>query len=99
GCLSRLGRESGGLLGSFGLDKAQAFAEIQRRTQRGVLLITLSALIVLGLTLLGARQFIRRPLGLLVDAANEWRLGNYGRRVVLPDKSEIAEGADSFNST
>jgi signal transduction histidine kinase/HAMP domain-containing protein len=95
---STLGPDSGGLLVSFGLDKAQAFAEIQRRTQRGVLLITLSALIVLGLTLLGARQFIRRPLGLLVDAANEWRLGNYARRVVLRDKSEIAEVAASFNS-
>jgi signal transduction histidine kinase len=94
---SALGPDSGGLLVNFGLDKARAFAAIQRRTERDILLIALSALIVLGLTLLGARQFIRRPLGLLVDAANEWRLGNYARRVVLRDKSEIAEVADSFN--
>src|SRR5262249_7961638 len=42
---STLGPDSGGLLVSFGLDKARAFSQIQDRTQRGVMLITLSALI------------------------------------------------------
>jgi len=95
---SALGPDSGGLLVSFGIDKAQAFAEIQRRTQRDFLLISLGGLIVLALTLLGARQFIHRPLGLLVDAANQWRLGNYARRVDLRDKSEIAKVGDAFNT-
>ena len=68
--------DSGGLLVTFGLDKAQAFGEIQRRTQFGVLLIALSTSLVLVLTGVGARRFIHRPLGQLVDAANQWRLGD-----------------------
>ena len=95
---SALGPDSGGLRVSFGLDKTRAFAEIQRRTRHDVLLITLSAVIVLVLTLLGARQFIDRPLGLLVDAANQWRLGDYARRVNIRDRSEIAGVADAFNT-
>jgi len=95
---SALGPESGGLLVSFGLDKAKAFAEIESRTWHDILIITLSALIVLVLTLLGARQFIHRPLGLLVDAANQWRLGDYGRRVSIQDRSEIARVGDAFNT-
>ena len=92
-----LGPESGGLRVSFGLDKSRAFAEIQRRTRHDILLITLSAVIVLVLTLVGARRFIHRPLGLLVDAANQWRLGDYARRVNIHDRSEIAGVAAAFN--
>jgi PAS domain S-box-containing protein len=95
---SALRDDSGGLLVSFGLDKVQAFAEIQRRTQRGIFLIVLSAALVLVLTSLGARRFIHRPLGQLVDAANLWRLGEYARRVDIREKSEIAQVADAFNS-
>jgi PAS domain S-box-containing protein len=95
---SALRAVSGGLVVSFGLDKAQAFTEIQHRTQRGILLIALSTSLVLILTWLGARRFIHRPLGQLVDAANQWRLGEYARRVDIRDKSEIARVADAFNS-
>lgn len=93
-----LGPESGGLRVSFGLDKTEAFAEIQRRTQHDILLIISSAMTVFVLTLLGARQFIQRPLGLLVDVANQWRLGHYAYRVNIRAKSEIAEVADAFNA-
>jgi signal transduction histidine kinase len=90
--------EAGGILVSFGLDKARAFADIQRRTQRDVLLIVLSTSLVLVLTWLGARRFIHRPLGHLVEAANQWRLGDYGRRVHISERqSEIARVADAFN--
>jgi PAS domain S-box-containing protein len=95
---SALGPEYGGLVVSFGLDKAQAFAEVQERTRRGVFLIALSTALVLLLTWLGAKRFIDRPLGQLVDAANEWRLGQYSRRVDIRDKSEIARVAGAFNS-
>jgi signal transduction histidine kinase len=91
--------DSGGLLVTFGLDKAQAFGEIQRGTQRGILLIALSASLALVLTWLGARRFINGPVAQLVDAANQWRLGDYSRRVHIRDKcSEITRVADAFNS-
>jgi signal transduction histidine kinase/CheY-like chemotaxis protein len=90
---------SGGLLINVGLDKTQAFAEIESRTQRGILLIILSTCLVLVLTWLGARRFIDRPLGHLVEAANQWRLGDYARRVNIRDKrSEIARVGDAFNT-
>src|SRR4030081_1461178 len=95
---SALGADSGGLVISFGLNKAQAFTEIQNRTQRGILLIVLSTSLVLVLTWLGARRFIHRPLSQLVAAANQWRLGEFARRVDIRDKSEIARVADAFNS-
>jgi signal transduction histidine kinase/CheY-like chemotaxis protein/HAMP domain-containing protein len=91
--------ESGGLFVTYGLDKAQAFGEIQRRTRLGVFLIVLSTSLVLVLTWFGARRFIHRPLGQLVDAANQWRLGDFARRVEIKDKcSEIAGVAGAFNA-
>ena len=91
--------DSGSLLVAFGFNKAQAFAEIQRRTRRGILLIILSTSLVLILTWLGARRFIHRPLGQLVNAANQWRLGDYARRVDIREKqSEIARVGDAFNT-
>jgi PAS domain-containing protein len=91
--------ESGGLFVTYGLDKAQAFGEIHRRTRRGVLLIILSTSLVLVLTWFGARRFIHHPLGQLVDAANQWRLGDFARRVHVQDKcSEIAGAAGAFNA-
>ncbi|MDB5405217.1 MAG: hypothetical protein JWL84_129, partial [Rhodospirillales bacterium] len=96
---SALGDDSGGLLASFGINKAEAFAEIQHRTQRGILLIILSTSLVLILTWLGARRFIHRPLGELVEAANQWRLGDYTRRVNIDGmQSEIARVGDAFNT-
>jgi PAS domain S-box-containing protein len=95
---STLDPDSGGLLVAYSVDKAQAFAEIQDRTRRDVFLIVLSTLLVLLLTYLGARRFIRRPLGELVCAANQWRLGEYSRRLEIRGKSEIARVADAFNT-
>ncbi|WP_024506309.1 ATP-binding protein [Bradyrhizobium sp. ARR65] len=91
--------ESGGLLVSVALDKAQAFASIHRRTRRGILLIALSTSLALMLTWLGARRFIRHPLQLLANAADRWRLGDYTPRVQIQDnRSEIAAVAHAFNS-
>ena len=95
---SALQDDSGGLLVSFGLDKARAFNEIQRGTQRGILQIILSTALVLILTSLGARRFIHRPLGQLVEAANQWRFGEFDRRVDIRGTSEIARVADAFNT-
>jgi signal transduction histidine kinase/HAMP domain-containing protein len=95
---STLDADSGGLFVGYSVDKAQAFAGIRDHTRRDMLLIALSASLVLILTWLGARQFIHRPLGQLVDAANQWRLGEYSRRLEIRDKSEIARVADAFNA-
>jgi PAS domain-containing protein len=88
----------GELVVDFGFDKALAFSEIQRQTLRDIFLIVLSTALVLILTSLGARQFIHRPLGQLVDAANQWRLGDFARRVDISGTSEIAHVADAFNT-
>ena len=95
---SALATESGGLVVSFGLDKARAFAQIQERTRRDVFFMALSTSLVLLVTWLGAKRFIDRPLSQLVDAANRLRLGEYSRRVDTSDKSEIARVASAFNS-
>jgi signal transduction histidine kinase/HAMP domain-containing protein len=96
---SALRTDAGGLLVTIGVDKAQAFRAIQSRTRLGILLIVLSTSVVLALTWFGARRFIQHPLRQLVDAANRWRLGDYARRVSIPDKrSEIAWVADAFNT-
>jgi signal transduction histidine kinase len=96
---SALNVDAGGLLVTIGLDKSEAFGQIQRRTRVGILLIVLSTSIVLLLTWLGARRFIQHPLKQLVEAANQWRLGDYTRRVDIRDKrSEIAGVGVAFNS-
>jgi signal transduction histidine kinase len=95
---SALRADSGALVVSFGLNKAQAFAEVQNHTQRDILLIALSTSLVLVLTSLGARLFIHRPLAQLVDAANQWRLGEFGRRVDIRGNFELARVADAFNT-
>ncbi len=95
---SALDKDSGGLVVSFGLDKTRAFAEMQSRTRLGIFWIIVSTSLVLVLTWLGARRFIHRPLGHLVDAANQWRLGDYTRRVNSRERCEIGRVADAFNT-
>ena len=88
----------GDLLVSYGLDRAKAFTEIERRTQRDVLFIVMGALITLILTAWGAQQFIQRPFAQLVDAANRWRIGEFGQRVDIRGNSEVARVAKAFNA-
>ncbi|WP_407157837.1 ATP-binding protein [Bradyrhizobium sp. STM 3557] len=96
---STLQADSGELLVAVGLDKAQAFGWIERRTWQDVLLIALGAALVLLLSWFGARRFIHQPLKQLVDAANQWRLGDYAQRVHIRDKrSELSWVADAFNT-
>jgi signal transduction histidine kinase/HAMP domain-containing protein len=96
---STLRAESGGFFVTLGLDKAEAFAPIQRRALHGMLLIALSTGLVLMFMWFGARRFIHRPLGQLVDAANQWRLGDYARRVDIHHRqSEIARVGDALNT-
>jgi signal transduction histidine kinase/CheY-like chemotaxis protein len=94
-----LSSDSGALLVSVGLNKAQAFTAIAHRTERGVLLIILGTSLVLGLSWMGARRFIDRPLGQLVEVANRWRRGDYAHRAHIRDRrSDIARVGDAFNA-
>jgi signal transduction histidine kinase len=97
-CYSALGEETGGIVVSVGLNKAQAFSSLQRRTRNEVIPMILSTALIFGLAWLGARRFIYRPFSQLVDAANQWRFGKYDRRVEIRDKSEISYVADAFNA-
>src|SRR5262249_16896110 len=69
---STLDDDSGGMIVSFGLNKALAFAQIQHRTQQEIILIVLSMTLILLLAWLGAQRFIHRPVSQLVEAANQW---------------------------
>ena len=96
---SALQADSGGLFVTFGLDKTLALSDIQERTRLGVFLIVLSTSLALALTWFGAQRFIHRPLGQLVGAANQWRLGDYAPRLHIRDRnSEIARVAQAFNA-
>jgi signal transduction histidine kinase len=89
----------GQLLVTIGVDKALAFSAIQERTQLGIFLIVLCTSVALALTWFGARRFIQYPLTQLVDAANQWRLGDYTQRVPIADRqSEISRVAAAFNT-
>jgi signal transduction histidine kinase len=91
--------DSGEIFVTFGLDKALAFSQIQRRTRLGLLMIVFGTSVVLALTWFGARRFIQHPLEQLIDAANQWGLGDYGRRVRIQDKgSEITRVVYAFNT-
>jgi len=90
-------KESGGLVVSYGLDKARAFMPIRTRTLRDVFLIILSVSMILAGTWLGGRRFIQRPLGQMFDAANQWRRGEYAKRVALQGSRDVARVAEAFN--
>jgi signal transduction histidine kinase/HAMP domain-containing protein len=95
---STLDDDSGGIVVSFGLNKAMAFAQIRHRTQQEIILIVLSMTLVVLLAWLGAQRFIHRPVSQLVDAANQWSVGRYDQRVDIRDKSDISRVADAFNA-
>lgn len=68
---------------SAGQEKAEALAPIVNATRRGIGLILVGFALALYAAWWGGRLFIRRPLGDLLEVANEWRVGNEGARVPL----------------
>src|SRR6185437_4698596 len=70
--------------------KADVFADIEAATRRGFALMLTSAVLAIVAAWLGARRFIRRPISELLEAAAQWRAGNYKARTALCDRgSEI----------
>src|SRR6266436_128974 len=83
---------------SAGQSKAEAFAEIDSATQRGVGLILLGFLAAIYAAWAGGRKFIRRPIEGLLKVTGEWRKGNYEARARLEDRaSEIGRLGAAFD--
>src|SRR3984893_9651006 len=82
---------------SAGQSKAEAFAEIDSATQRGVGLILAGFLAAIYAAWAGGQKFIRRPIEGLLKVTAEWRRGNYEARARLEDRaSEIGRLGPAF---
>jgi signal transduction histidine kinase/CheY-like chemotaxis protein len=83
---------------SAGQSKAEAFAEIDSATRRGVGLILAGLLAAIYAAWAGGRKFIRRPIKGLLKVTTEWRNGNYDARARLEDRaSEIGRLGAAFD--
>jgi signal transduction histidine kinase/CheY-like chemotaxis protein len=83
---------------SAGQSKAEAFAEIDTATRRGVGLILAGLLAAIYAAWAGGRKFIRRPIEGLLKVTTEWRNGNYDARARLEDRaSEIGRLGAAFD--
>jgi two-component system, sensor histidine kinase and response regulator len=84
---------------SAGLSKAEAFADIDRATQRGIVLIVAGLLVAMLAASIGGRRFIRAPVQALMRTASKWRDGDYSARVGVRDAaSEFGQLAVAFNA-
>ncbi|HEV2300953.1 MAG TPA: response regulator [Stellaceae bacterium] len=89
----------GGFFLSAGESKDAAFAAIAGATQRGIALILAGLLLAASAAWFVGRAFIRRPIEALLQAAHQWRRGNYEARAQLKDPhSEIGQLAEAFNA-
>jgi hypothetical protein len=84
---------------SAGQSKAEAFADIDTATRRGIALIVVSLLAAMAAAAIGGRKFLTEPILGLLHAANEWRRGNEAARVrVRNSGSEIDRLGVTFNA-
>jgi PAS domain S-box-containing protein len=80
------------------LSKTSTLAPIDRSTERGVVLILAGLVLALIAAVVGGSLFIRRPIAILVDAAQKWQEGHVGVRANLSDKySEIGRLGRAFD--
>ena len=83
---------------SAGESKSAAFASIEQVTNRGIFLILLGLVLACYAAWLGGRIFIQRPVKALLEAAVEWRKGNYGARSQLKEQvSQLGQLSAAFN--
>ena len=83
---------------AVGLSPALAFADIDAATRRGLILISLGALMALVAALLAGRAFIRRPVRRLLRAASAWRMGDLGARTGISGVSEFGQLGEAFDA-
>lgn len=95
---SPLATPPGDLFVAVGLNKAAAFAEIDRATQRGVALILAGLLGAALVAWLGARHFLQRPIGAILDVVKRWRAGDLAARTGLAGgRSELPRLGAAFD--
>ncbi|HEY0183847.1 MAG TPA: ATP-binding protein [Rhodopila sp.] len=88
-----------GMTLSVGLDKGEILKGSEAANRRDVAVIAGSCVLALLLAGIGARAFISRPIGILLDAAELWRKGDLGARVPFPEaRSEFGRLGAAFNA-
>ncbi|HEY8614474.1 MAG TPA: PAS domain S-box protein [Roseomonas sp.] len=90
---------SGTHLVVVGFDRASMFVEASRVQWQGALVLLGTTLLALGLTVVGARRLVGRPVDRLLAVAERWRAGDTSAR--LGDKgghSEFARLAGAFDA-
>jgi len=88
----------GDLFLSAGLSKAEAFADIDNATRRGIGLILTGLLVAITAAVYGGRYFIRNPIRELTRVTADWRDGNFNARAPAGDESsELGQLATAFN--
>ncbi|GIL41750.1 sensor histidine kinase [Roseiterribacter gracilis] len=86
-----------GLGVSLGIERDPAFAQIDRSTWRGVMLILAGLIGSLTLVALISQRLLIQPIERLATAAREWREGSLDRRVDPAGPSELTDLARAFN--
>ena len=84
---------------SAGQSKAEAFAAIDRASERGVTLIAFGLLAAMYAACAGSRKFIQRPVDNLLEVTAAWRGGDLDARVRVADTaSELGRLGLAFNT-
>jgi signal transduction histidine kinase/ActR/RegA family two-component response regulator len=83
---------------SAGLSSEQSFAAITRATVRGFTLIAAGVILSFGAAWIVGNRFFRRPIGMLLSAADRWRAGDYASRTGLAgERSEFGALGQAFD--
>ncbi|WP_162530452.1 PAS domain-containing protein [Rhodovastum atsumiense] len=96
---SPLGAQPRQLLITVELDKDVTFANVTQANRAGLILVLAGTGSALAITFLLCFLLIRRPVGQLLDVADQWRLGNLGARSGLQqDSSEFGRLGRAFDA-
>ncbi|MCW2235748.1 PAS domain-containing protein [Azospirillum canadense] len=84
---------------SVGLDHTTAIGNIDRSTRHGLLLTLAGLLVAIAAAWIGGTLFIRRPVAVLIRAAQTWGEGDSTARAGLADRtSEIGQLGSAFDA-
>jgi two-component sensor histidine kinase/HAMP domain-containing protein len=87
-----------GLTVLLGIEKATAFAAIERATLRGVSLIVLGVALALLVSILASRFVLGPPVRRLLETAERWRKGDYSvRNAITGGSTEFIRLAQAFD--